>query len=38
MLTLGATGGGVCHLFGRVFDETGWVARHKDCIKNAKKD
>ena len=22
-----------CFLFGRVFDEDGWIMRHKDCLK-----
>jgi hypothetical protein len=38
MLTLNVHGGGDCHLFGRVFDEYGWVMRHKKCIESANKN
>jgi hypothetical protein len=38
MLTLNMTGGGTCHLFGRVFDANGWIIRHKKCIENSFKD
>jgi hypothetical protein len=26
-----------CYLFGRVFDKDGWIQRHPDCLKMAKK-
>lgn len=38
MLTLSMTGGGTCHLFGRVFEERGCIARHKKCIESANKN
>jgi hypothetical protein len=41
MLTLNVTGGGTCHLFGRVFDERDgggvWIIRHHLCLEHAKK-
>jgi len=27
-----------CHLFGKVYDVNGWIQRHPDCIKEAKKE
>jgi len=27
-----------CYIFGRLFDEDGWVQRHPDCIELAKPE
>jgi hypothetical protein len=29
-------GGGMCYLFGEVFDENGWIQRHPECLKQSK--
>jgi len=28
-----AKGSGTCFLFGKIFDEGGWLMRHPDCVK-----
>ena len=33
MLHLSLYGQDTCLLFGSVYDEDGWIQRHKDCIK-----
>jgi hypothetical protein len=29
---------GNCYLFGKLFDEDGWVQRHKECLELAKEE
>jgi len=38
LLNLTMKGSGTCFLFGPVFDDnSGWIQRHKDCLKIAKR-
>jgi hypothetical protein len=36
-LRISLNGKDSCSLFGNVFDKDGWIKRHPDCLKIAKK-